>query len=115
MAPHVALAARARFAYERLRLAISYSRVCISRTPSAVPSSSKPAGLLVGFRARCDCLGLSTFFIFAIPGLHTPRAAATSLQRAHLAMGHSCFQVGQESWTSLVGEPHDCGRSCPSP
>jgi TIR domain len=41
--------------------------------------------------------------------------SVTSLQREALPMGHFCFPVVQEPWTSLVGEPHDCGRSCPSP
>jgi hypothetical protein len=40
MAIHVAPAALRRFADERLRPAISYSRVRTGRTPSAVPSSS---------------------------------------------------------------------------
>src|SRR5947207_11252661 len=40
-------------------------------------------------------------------------AALTSLQTG-TALGHSCFQVSRESWTSPAGEPHGSGRSCPS-
>jgi hypothetical protein len=114
-AAHVPVA-RGRFAYEHLRPAISYSRGRTTRTPSAGPSRSNfpPCHLTSG-------LGLIGRpyqpFPSSPPQSYTHRLSltATSLQRVAFLMGHSCFQVAQESWRSPVGEPHDCGRSCLSP
>src|SRR5436305_1804059 len=55
-------AARGRFAYERHRPAIAYSRVGTGRTPSAVPSSSNFPASHLGSEPRSDWSVLLSVF-----------------------------------------------------
>jgi hypothetical protein len=110
MAPHIALSVRARFAYERLRPAISYSRVCISRTPSGVPSSSNfPAchwtselGLIAPYQ-RFSCLppwGLPQNFPTREPrpGVELGRGSGSP----HWGWGqHACGLRLENTWNAL--------------
>jgi hypothetical protein len=52
--------------------------------------------------------------IESVPSLDWRKYAALTSLQTGTALGHSCFQVSRESWTSPAGEPHGYGRSCPS-